>query len=207
MPSTLSLTRNVFTDARERTTAVGIASGVGALGVGLGPIMGGALLDRFWWGSVFLINVPIMAVVLVAGMFVLPESRDPRPGRLDVASVPLSIIGVMGIVYAITEAGHSGLLNAKVGIGVVVGVIGLVLFVRRQNRLVEPLIDVRLFRNAAFSGSIGVSLFTMFALIAQSLVFSQYFQLVLHWSPLRPAWPGCRVGWPPRSAAACWPPR
>ncbi|MDN3360037.1 MFS transporter [Actinomadura sp. DC4] len=185
MPSTLSLTRNVFTDARERTTAVGIASGVGALGVGLGPIFGGLLLDHFWWGSVFLINVPIMALVLVAGIVILPESRNPRPGRLDVPSVPLSVAGVLGIVYAITEAGHIGFLHTKVGAGVVVGVIGLVAFVWRQRRLTTPLIDVRLFRNAAFSGSVGVNLFTMFALVAQSLVFSQYFQLVLHWSPLR----------------------
>jgi DHA2 family multidrug resistance protein-like MFS transporter len=182
MPSTLSLTRNVFTDAKERTAAVGIASGIGALGVGLGPIIGGALLDHFWWGSVFLINVPIMAVVLVAGMIVLPESR---PGRLDVPSVPLSIAGVLGVVYAITEAGHSGVMHTKVGVGLAIGVIGLVAFVWRQNRLAEPLIDVRLFRNAAFSGSIGANLFAMFALVAQSLVFSQYFQLVLHWSPLQ----------------------
>jgi len=185
MPSTLSLTRNVFTDAKERTAAVGIASGIGALGVGLGPIIGGVLLNHFWWGSVFLINVPIMAVVLAAGMIVLPESRNPHPGRLDVPSVPLSIAGVLGVVYAITEAGHSGLPHAKVGAGLVIGVIGLVAFVWRQNRLAEPLIDVRLFRDPAFSGSIGANLFAMFALVAQSLVFSQYFQLVLHWSPLQ----------------------
>jgi DHA2 family multidrug resistance protein-like MFS transporter len=185
MPSTLSLTRNVFTDAKERTMAVGIASGIGALGVGLGPIMGGALLDHFWWGSVFLINVPIMAVVLVAGLFVLPESRNPRPGRIDVPSVPVSIVGVLGVVYAITEAGHSGIAETKVGVGFVIGVIGLAAFVWRQARLSVPLIDIRLFRNPAFSGSIGANLFAMFALVAQSLVFSQYFQLVLHWSPLQ----------------------
>ena len=185
MPSTLSLTRNVFTDPKERTAAVGIASGVGALGVGLGPIIGGVLLDHFWWGSVFLINVPIMAVVLVAGIIVLPESRNPRPGRLDLPSVPLSIAGVLGIVYAITEAGHSGVMHTKVGAGLAIGVVALVAFVWRQNRLAEPLIDVRLFRNAAFTGSIGANLFAMFALVAQSLVFSQYFQLVLHWSPLQ----------------------
>lgn len=185
MPSTLSITRNVFTDARERTTAVGIFSGIGALGVAIGPILGGVLLDHFWWGSVFLINVPIMAVVLLAGLFVLPESRNPRPGRLDAPSVPLSIVGVLGLVYAVTEAGHSGFLHVKVGAGLVVGVVFLAAFVRRQTRLPAPLIDVRLFRNAAFSGSVGAALFAMFALVAQSLVFSQYFQLVLGWSPLR----------------------
>jgi EmrB/QacA subfamily drug resistance transporter len=185
MPSTLSITRNVFTDAKQRTMAVGIASGIGALGVGLGPIFGGALLDHFWWGSVFLINVPIMAVVLIAGLFVLPESRNPRPGRLDVPSVPLSIAGVLGVVYAVTEAGHSGLMHARIGVGLAIGVVGLAAFAWRQVRLPEPLIDIRLFANPAFSGSIGANLFAMFALVAQSLVFSQYFQLVLHWSPLR----------------------
>jgi MFS transporter, DHA2 family, multidrug resistance protein len=104
MPATLSITRNFFTDAKERTAAVGIASGVGALGVSLGPILGGVLLDHVWWGSVFLINAPITAVVLVAGLLVLPESRHPRPGRLDLPSVPLSIAGVLGVVYAIPHA-------------------------------------------------------------------------------------------------------
>jgi MFS transporter, DHA2 family, multidrug resistance protein len=185
MPSTLSIVRNVFTDGKERTTAVGIFSGITALGIAIGPILGGALLDHFWWGSVFLINVPIMAVVLVAGLAVLPESRNPRPGRIDLPSVALSVAGVLGIVYAITEAGHSGVLHPGIGVATAIGVLGLVLFVRRQARLDTPLIDIRLFRDAAFSGSVGANLFAMFALVAQSLVFSQYFQLVLHWSPLQ----------------------
>jgi DHA2 family multidrug resistance protein-like MFS transporter len=102
-----------------------------------------------------------------------------------VPSVPLSIAGVLGVVYAITEAGHIGLFHARVGAGLLIGVAGLAAFVRRQARLSEPLIDVALFRQAAFSGSVGANLFAMFALVAQSLVFSQYFQLVLHWSPLQ----------------------
>jgi DHA2 family multidrug resistance protein-like MFS transporter len=185
MPSTLSLVRNVFTEPAERTTAVGIWSGVTGAGVGIGPIAAGALLDHFWWGSVFLINVPIMIVIFVAGALVLPESSNPRPGRLDLASVPLSVIGVLGIVYAIKEAARDGVAQVQVGAAAAAGVVALALFVRRQRRLDDPLIDVRLFRRAAFSGSISANLIAMFALLAQSLVFSQYFQLVLGWSPLK----------------------
>ncbi|GIG58229.1 MFS transporter [Longispora fulva] len=183
MPSTLSIVRNVFTDPKERTAAVGISTGVVGAGIGLGPVLGGAVLDHFWWGSVFLINVPIMAAILLAAVFVLPESRDPRPGRLDVPSVPLSIVGVLGVVYAITESTHGGVTQPKVLVALGIGLVGLALFVRRQSRLAEPLIDVRLFRRAAFSGSIGANLFAMFAMVAQSLIFAQYFQLVLGWSP------------------------
>lgn len=184
MPSTLSLMRNVFTDHKERTIAIGIGAGVGGLGVGLGPVFGGALLDHFWWGSVFMINLPVMAVILVAGAIIIPESRDPKPGRLDWLGVPLSIIGVMGVVYAIKESVNSG-LSTQVVSATVIGVLSLILFFRRQLRTDSPLIDVRLFRTPAFAGSIGTNAFSMFALIAQSLIFSQYFQLVLGWSPLK----------------------
>ncbi|WP_329521388.1 MFS transporter [Spirillospora sp. NBC_01491] len=183
MPSALSLIRRVFTEPKERTMAIGIFSGVAGLAVGLGPVLGGALLDHFWWGSVFLINVPIMLVVLLAGAAVLPESRNPVPGRLDLASVPLSVAGVLGLVYAVKEAAAHG-MEPRVAVAAVVGVAGLAAFLRRQTRLDEPLIDVRLFRKAAFSGSVGTNMFAMFALVAQSLIFSLYFQLVIGWSPL-----------------------
>ncbi|KAA2256923.1 MFS transporter [Solihabitans fulvus] len=185
MPSTLSLVRNVFTDPKERMAAVGISSGVVGAGIGLGPVISGAILDHFWWGAVFLINVPIMAAVFVAGLVVLPESRNPNPGRVDALSVPLSILGVVGIVYAIKEAARGGVGQTQVLVAAVLGVAGLAVFLRRQTRLAEPLIDVRLFRRAAFSGAIGTNLFAMFAMIAQSLIFAQYFQLVLGWSPLK----------------------
>jgi EmrB/QacA subfamily drug resistance transporter len=185
MPSMLSLIRRVFTDPKERTMAVGVFAGVGALGVGLGPIIGGALLENFWWGSVFLINIPTMALVFVAGAIVLPESRNLHPRHLDLPSVPLSIVGVLGIVYAITESTHGGFGQAQVAVALVLGIVGLALFIWRQTRLSEPLIDIQLFRNAAFSASIGTNLFAMFALVAQSLIFSQYFQQVLGWSPLK----------------------
>jgi EmrB/QacA subfamily drug resistance transporter len=185
MPSALSLIRRAFTDPKQRTMVIGIFSGVGALAVGLGPVLGGLVLDHFWWGAVFLINVPIMALACLAGMVMLPESRNPNPGRLDLVSVPLSVAGVLGLVYAIKEAAADGIAQTQVGVAAAIGVAGLGLFFWRQTRLSDPLIDIRLFRLAAFSGSIGTNLFAMFALVAQSLIFSLYFQQVLGWSPLQ----------------------
>ncbi|MGI5163411.1 MFS transporter [Spirillospora sp. CA-253888] len=200
MPSALSLIRHVFTDARERTAAIGMFSGMIGLAVGLGPVVGGALLDHFWWGSVFLVNVPIMLVVLAAGLAVLPESRDPAPGRLDLPSVPLSAVGIVGLVYAVKEAAAHGPWRAEVGIAALAGAVGLALFAVRQRRVAHPLIDVRLFGRIAFTGSVLTNMFAMFALVAQSLIFSLYFQLVLGWSPLKsglaglPAAVGAMVG-------------
>ncbi|MFB4314423.1 MFS transporter [Actinomadura sp. 21ATH] len=184
MPSALSLIRRVFTDPKERTMAVGAFSGVAGLAVGLGPVVGGALLDHFWWGSVFLINVPVMLVVLAAGAAVLPAGRSARRFRVDLLSVPLSIAGMIGVVYAVKEFAAHG-ASAAAGAALAVGAAGLVAFAVRQVRVAEPLIDVRLFRLAAFSGSVIANMFAMFALVAQSLIFSLYFQLVLGWSPLQ----------------------
>lgn len=132
MPSCLSLIRRAFTDAKERTMAVGAFMGVAALAVGLGPVVGGALLDHFWWGSVFLINVPIMLLALAAGAAVLPESRNPVPGRLDLLSVPLSVAGVLGLVYAVKEAAAHGLDQAQIYVSAAAGVLALTAFLVRQ---------------------------------------------------------------------------
>ncbi|TDD70797.1 MFS transporter [Actinomadura darangshiensis] len=185
MPSCLSLIRRAFTDPKERTMAVGAFAGVGGLAVGLGPVIGGALLDHFWWGSVFMINVPIMAVACVAGAAVLPEARNPVPGRLDLPSVPLSVAGVLGVVYAIKEAAAHGPDEVRIYVSLAAGVLALTAFLARQSRTAEPLIDIRLFRRAAFSGSVVTNMFAMFALVAQSLIFSLFFQLALGWSPLK----------------------
>ncbi|MCG5213917.1 DHA2 family efflux MFS transporter permease subunit [Streptosporangium sp. KLBMP 9127] len=185
MPSTLSIIRNVFTEPGERTTAVGIWSGMSAAGFALGPVVGGLLLDDFWWGSVFLINLPVMALVLIGGALVLPESRNPRAGRLDPASVLLSVLGMVGIIYAIKEAATGGLAQTNVLVSAVVGVLSMVVFAKRQTRLTEPLIDVRLFRSRAFTASVGSNLVAIFGMSALSLVFAWYFQLVLGWSPLQ----------------------
>ncbi|MFG2015877.1 MFS transporter [Actinomadura geliboluensis] len=185
MPSGLSLIRRAFPEPKERTAVIGAFSGVAGLAVGLGPVLAGALLDHFWWGSVFLINVPIMAVVLVAGAVVLPESRTPVQGRLDLVSVPLSIAGVLGAVYAIKEAAAHGLDETRVYVSLAIGLAALAAFAVRQTRTADPLIDVRLFRRAAFTGSVATNMIAMFTLVAQSLIFSLFFQLALGWSPLK----------------------
>ncbi|MFA1539061.1 MFS transporter [Actinomadura monticuli] len=185
MPSCLSLIRRAFTDPKERTAAIGAFSGIAGLAVGLGPVVAGALLDHFWWGSVFMINVPLMAVALVAGALVLPESRNPVPGRLDLLSVPLSAAGVLGLVYAIKEAAAHGLDETRIYVSAAIGLAALAAFLLRQARVPEPLIDIRLFRRTAFTGSVVTNMFAMFTLVAQSLIFSLFFQLALGWSPLK----------------------
>ncbi|RJL24157.1 MFS transporter [Bailinhaonella thermotolerans] len=184
MPSTLSLVRNVFTDPAERTAAIGIWSGMGAGGFALGPVIGGLLLDHFWWGSVFLINLPIMVVLFAAGLAVLPESRNPRPGRLDPPSVVLSIAGVVGVIYTIKEAAMHGLGRPNVLAALAIGLAAIAAFSWRQTRLAQPLIDVRLFRHRAFTGAVSANIVGIFAMSAMSFIFAQYFQLVLGWSPL-----------------------
>ncbi|MFI7134269.1 DHA2 family efflux MFS transporter permease subunit [Nonomuraea sp. NPDC050153] len=185
MPSTLSIVRNVFTDPGERTAAIGIWSGMSAAGFAIGPVVGGLLLDHFWWGSVFLINVPIMVLVLVGGILVLPESSNPHAGRLDLVSVALSFAGVVTAVYAVKEAAHKGLEHADVLAAGAGGAVLLGLFVWRQMRLPEPLIDVRLFARRAFSASIVTNLLAIFTMSAMMLLFGWYLQLVLGWSPLQ----------------------
>ncbi|WP_113704429.1 MFS transporter [Nonomuraea lactucae] len=185
MPSTLSIVRNVFTDAGERTAAVGIWSGMSAAGFAVGPVVGGLLLDHFWWGSVFLINLPIMAMVFAGGVLVLPESRTPAAGPIDLLSAALSFTGVVAVIYAVKEAAHEGVGQADLPSAAVLGVACLVWFVWRQGRLAEPMIDVRLFRRRAFSVSIGTNLLAIFTMMAMSLIFAWYFQLVLGWSPLQ----------------------
>ncbi|MEV0825555.1 DHA2 family efflux MFS transporter permease subunit [Nonomuraea rubra] len=185
MPSTLSIIRNVFTEPGERTAAIGIWSGMSAAGFAVGPVVGGLLLDHFWWGSVFLINVPIMALVLVGGILVLPESRNPHAGRIDLLSVVLSFAGIVTAIYAIKEAAHQGAGHADVVAAGVAGVVLLALFVWRQTRLADPLIDVRLFARRAFTASILTNLLAIFAMSAMMLMFAWYLQLVLGWSPLQ----------------------
>ncbi|WP_370946052.1 MFS transporter [Amycolatopsis sp. cg5] len=185
MPSTLSLIRNVFTDPKERTGAIGAWSGVAVLGIGFGPVIAGTLLANFWWGSVFLINVPVVVVLLVAGFFVLPESRNPNPGKLDALSVLLSVAGMLGVVYTIKEVAASGFKHTDVIAAAVIGVLSLGVFVHRQGKLAEPLIDVKLFAQRAFSATIGTTVVAMFVQLALSLALAQYFQLVVGWSPLK----------------------
>lgn len=177
MPSTLSLIRNLFPEPRQRTRAIALWSAGASGGAVLGPLVGGLLLERFWWGSVFLINVPIMAVLLVAGWFLLPESRDPTPGRLDAIGAGQSIVAVLAVVFAIKDlVGHGP--TAEAAVAALVGVVTAVLFVRRQRRIPDPLVDIGLFGNRAFSGALASQLVALIALIGLLFFFSQYLQLV-----------------------------
>ncbi|PWK82806.1 DHA2 family multidrug resistance protein-like MFS transporter [Lentzea atacamensis] len=183
MPSTLSIIRNLFTDPVERTRAVAVWAAMATAGAALGPLVGGILLEHFWWGSVFVINLPVMALLLVFGAWWLPESRDPDPGPFDLVSALLSAVGVVPLVYAIKEVALVGPTWTALAAGLV-GVAGVWLFVRRQQSSAHPMIDVALFRKPAFSGAVGASMIAIFALTGLVFFLSQYFQNVLGHSPL-----------------------
>ncbi|MET9793270.1 MFS transporter [Streptomyces canus] len=183
MPATLALIRNIFHDPRERSLAVGIWGAAASAGTAIGPIVGGFLLEHFWWGSVFLINLPVMAVLVVVGIRFLPESRNPNPGPWDMAGVALSLVGVIGVVYAVKETAAHGITWEPVAAGVL-GAAALYAFVRRQLTLPAPLLDMRLFRNHGFSGAVLADLLTILGLSGLVFFLSQYLQLVQGRGPL-----------------------
>lgn len=184
MPSTLSLIRNMFTDPAERTKAIGIWTASLSGGIALGPIVGGLLLEVTWWGSVFLINVPIIVALLIAAPLLVPEYRSPVATRLDLLSVVLSFAAILPIVWAIKTAAEELAMTppswAALGIGLVAGVV----FLLRQSRIDQPLVDVRLFINPRFTGAILGAGLAMFSLVGVMLYKAQYLQLVAGLSPL-----------------------
>ena len=182
-PSTLSLLRNMFHDSGQRSVAIGIWMASYAAGAALGPLVGGVLLEHFWLGSVFLIAVPIMAMLLVLGPIFLPEFRATRTSPLDLASALLSLIAVLATIYGLKDIAEHG-PNGPTGLAIVVGVALGIVFVRRQRKLDDPLIDLRLFRAPAFSVSVGANLFGVFGAFGCYLLIGQYFQLVLGMTPL-----------------------
>ncbi|MET7455414.1 MFS transporter [Streptomyces sp. NPDC005574] len=177
MPATLALIRNLFHDPRERSLAVGVWGATASAGTAVGPIVGGFLLEHFWWGSVFLINLPVMAVLVVVGIRLLPESRTPNPGPWDLTSVALSLVGMIGVVYAVKEAAAHGLTWESSAVGLL-GAAALCGFVRRQFTLPTPLLDMRLFRDRGFSGAVLADLLTVLGLSGLVFFLSQYLQLV-----------------------------
>jgi DHA2 family multidrug resistance protein-like MFS transporter len=183
MPSTLSLIRNMFLDPKQRTAAIGVWISGFSVGSAIGPLLGGLLLEYFSWGSVFLLSVPVMALLLIAGPKLLPEYRDPRAGRLDILSAVMSLAAVLAIIYGIKQFAEFGFgpvpaafILAGVGIGVG--------FVMRQRTLADPLIDLRLFRVPSFSAALATNTLAIFTVFGAFLFVAQYLQLVLGLSPL-----------------------
>ncbi|MGW0658627.1 MFS transporter [Streptodolium elevatio] len=183
MPSTLSLIGLLFRDPRQRAFAMGVWAAAFSVGVALGPVIGGLMLEVFWWGSVFLLAVPIMGVLLVAGPLLLPEYRNPEGGRLDLVSVVLSLAAILPIVYGIKQIAKHGVDGVSVG-ALVVGVAMGVWFALRQRGLEHPLLDIRLFANRSFSAALATSTLVGAALGGTYLFITQYLQLVEELSPL-----------------------
>ncbi len=184
MPSTLALISNMFHDDHQRGVAVAVWMTSFMGGMTVGPLIGGALLERFWWGSAFLLGVPVMGLLLVTAPVLLPEYRDTRAGRLDLTSVALSLAAILPVVYGLKEIAQDGVATASLA-AIAAGVAFAAVFCRRQRRLAHPLIDLDLFRNRAFSTALAIGLGAGVVMAGTFLLLSQYLQLVEGLSPLR----------------------
>ncbi len=184
LPGTMSILRDVFRDREERVMAVGIWSAVSAAGAAIGPILGGFLVQNWWWGAAFLINVPILIMLIPVTVRLLPESRSPEAAPWDLPSVILCALGVLGLALGIKQSARHGLLDPAGMIGMIAGIVFLAWFARRQLRARMPLLDIRLFATGPFSASVACVLLSMFALVGLELFFAQYLQLVLGLDPL-----------------------
>ncbi len=183
-PQTLSIIQNVF-DPRERPKAIGIWAGASGVAIALGPITGGLLLKYFWWGSIFLVNVPIVTVALIAIFVLVPESKDPDPGRLDPVGVLLSIVALVVLVYGVIQGGNTNDWWAWDTAGAIALGIGLLaLFIWTQARSTHPTIDVALFKNRQFSAGAGAIAAAFFALQGSTFYLAYYLQAVRDYTPL-----------------------
>lgn len=184
LPATLSIITNVF-DPKERAKAIGVWAGSVGLAVAIGPIVGGALLERFWWGSVFLINVPILLAGLVVATLLVPESRNPHPGRIDAIGVGLSILGLVALVYGIIEGGETGNWGTLTVWGpVALGAALLAAFIAYERSISFPALDVKLFRDPRFSAAVAIVGLVFFGAMGTFFFASFYLQLVRGNTPL-----------------------
>jgi DHA2 family multidrug resistance protein-like MFS transporter len=182
-PSTLSLIFTMFKDPAQRARAIAVWISAFSAGSAIGPVLGGVLLEHFWWGSVFLLALPVMALLLVLGPIVLPEYRDPDAGRLDLASAVMSLVAVLTVIFGLKQIAQDGvgwLAVSSIVVGLAVGLV----WVRRQFTLADPMIDLSLFRIPSFSASLVVNFLTIFVAVGYFLFVAQYLQLVLGLSPL-----------------------
>ncbi len=182
-PSTLSLIFTMFQDPGQRARAIAVWISAFSAGSAIGPVLGGILLEHFWWGSVFLLALPVMVLLLVLGPIVLPEYRDPDAGRLDLVSAAMSLVAVLAVIFGLKQIAQDG-LGLTSAVSVVIGVGVGILFVRRQLFLKDPFIDLRLFRIPAFSASLAINFLTIFVAVGYFLFVAQYLQLVIGLSPL-----------------------
>ncbi len=182
-PATLAIITNLFSDAKERATAIGIWSAVSGIGVAAGPITGGWLLERYWWGSVFYINIPVVIVAVIATLAYIPESKDRHVPRLDLRGLVLSIAGITALIFTIIEGPELGWLSAETLIGFAVSAGLIAAFVWWELRVDNPLLPVRIFENLRFTAaSISVTA-AFFALFGFVFLITQYFQLIRGYGP------------------------
>ncbi|MER5717566.1 MFS transporter [Streptomyces sp. NPDC002132] len=186
MPSTMALLRTMFTDPGQRAKAIGLWSGVMTAGVALGSVMSGVLVEYFWWGSVFLVNLPAMVLLLILGPVLLPESRDPAPGRFDLPSVPLSMAAVLPVIYGLKEIAVEG-VHAQYVVSITVGLLFAALFVHRQRTAESPMISPALFRGHGFAPAVVLNLVASFGMMGSAYFTTQYLQSVLGKSALEAA--------------------
>ncbi|MFI6266390.1 MFS transporter [Micromonospora sp. NPDC051006] len=186
MPATLALVRNLFHDEKQRGTAIAIWTATLTGGIALGPVLSGILLEHFWWGSIFLINLPAMLMLLLLAPALVPEFRDPAAGRFDVLSSVLSLGALLPIIYGVKESARAG-WAAGPALAIVAGLLVGVVFLRRQRRLTHPMVDLALVRRRAVGGALAVNLVAMFAMVGFAIFTTQHLQSVLGFSPLRAA--------------------
>ena len=182
-PSTLSLIFHMFQDPKQRSVAIGFWIGSFSAGSAIGPVLGGAMLELFWWGSVFLLALPVMALLLILGPRVLPEYRDPEAGRLDLVSAGMSVAAVLAVIYGLKDIAQDGLGSIPV-LSILAGLAVGVVFVRRQRTLADPVIDVGLFRITSFNAALATNFLAIFVAVGYFLFVAQYLQLVVGLSPL-----------------------
>ncbi|WP_061291502.1 MFS transporter [Herbidospora cretacea] len=188
MPATLSIIRQVFTDRRERAIALGVWSAVAAGGAAVGPVLGGVLVEHFWWGAVFLINVPPLVVALPLAARLIPDVTESHGHSWDGLSALLSVAGVLAVAFGLKEAGYGHTVGRGAAVLILAGGVAvLAWFVARQRALSSPLLDLGLFADRAFATGVACVLFAVFALVGLELVLAQYLQLVLGLSPLHAA--------------------